>query len=161
MNTGDLIIVSLLLAIACWTDIRRMRIPNRLTVLFGAGGLLAQLLFHGVSGLGWAAAGLLSGLIPLYIMNRLGGIGGGDVKWFGAFGAWAGPSLTLQLLMFSILFAGGIASMLLLIRLPGIRVLGRRMKWPWGLHPLAGGRGVQFPFMLAVAPGFMTLLGKG
>jgi len=83
------------------------------------------------------------------------------VKWFGAFGAWAGPTLTLQLLMFSILFAGGIACVLLMIRLPGLRVLGRRMKWPWGAHPLEGGRGVQFPFMLAVAPGFITLLGKG
>jgi prepilin peptidase CpaA len=123
--------------------------------------VLYHLLAHGVNGLGWAVAGAVSGLLPLYVMNRFGGIGGGDVKWFGAFGAWTGPYLTLQLLVLSILIAGGIAFALLLLRLPGLRLLGKRMKWPWGNHPLTAGKGVRFPFMLAVAPGFMTLLGKG
>jgi prepilin peptidase CpaA len=161
LNIWVLIVVSLLLVSACWTDLRRMHIPNELTVLFASGGLLYELIVHGFSGLGWAAAGAATGIIPLYIMNRFGGIGGGDVKWFGAFGIWTGPMTTLQLLVLSILFAGGIAGMLLLLRLPGLRAIGRRMKWPWGPHPLTAGRSAQFPFMLAVAPGFITLLGKG
>ncbi len=138
-----------------------MQIPNELTVLFAAGGLSYQFIAHGMNGLGWAVAGALSGMIPLYVMNRFGGIGGGDVKWFGAFGMWMGPLSTLQLLVFSVLFAGGIAGALLMLRLPGLRTLGSRMKWPWGPHPLTVGRGTHFPFMLAVAPGFITLLGKG
>ncbi len=161
MNIWVLISMSLLLAIACWTDIRRMRIPNQLTILFAFGGIAYQFLTDGIHGLGWGLLGMLSGFVPLYIMNRFGGIGGGDVKWFGAFGMWMGPSLTLRLLMISIIFAGGIACAIFMLRLPGLRKIGRRMKWPWGEHPLTGGRGVQFPFMIAVVPGFITLLGKG
>ncbi|QMV43364.1 A24 family peptidase [Cohnella cholangitidis] len=161
MSTWVLVSVIVLLLSACWTDLRRMKIPNELTITFAGGGMLFHLLANGVNGLGWAVAGALSGFLPLYVMNRFGGIGGGDVKWFGAFGAWTGPYLTLQLLVFSILIAGGIAFTLLLLRLPGLRWLGTRMKWPWGNHPLTAGKAVRFPFMLAVAPGFITLLGKG
>lgn len=161
MNAWELIIVSVLLVSACWTDLRMMRIPNELTVLFAGSGLLYHGVADGIHGLGWALAGAFAGLIPLYAMNRFGGIGGGDVKWFGAFGAWAGPSPTFQLLILSILFAGGIAIVLLMLRLPGLQRMGKKIKWPWGNHPATKGKGVHFPFMLAVAPGFMTLLGKG
>ncbi|WP_158602256.1 A24 family peptidase [Cohnella endophytica] len=161
MNGWEITVVGLLLVTACWTDVRNMRIPNELTVVFAGSGLLYQTFAHGILGLGWAITGALAGFVPLYAMNRLGGMGGGDVKWFGAFGMWAGASLTAWLVMLSILYAGGIACVLMLLRLPGIRIWGGKLKWPWGSHPLAGGRGVQFPFMLAVAPGFVTLLWKG
>jgi prepilin peptidase CpaA len=161
MNIWALMIVSLLLVCACWTDLRRMQIPNTLTVSFAGGGLVYQVITHGFHGLSLAAAGVITGILPLYVMNRLGGIGGGDVKWFGAFGIWMGPLPTLQLIVFSILFAGGIAGMLLMLRLPGLYSIGRRLNWPWGPHPLIAGRSAQFPFMLAVAPGFIMLLGKG
>jgi prepilin peptidase CpaA len=138
-----------------------MQIPNELTLLFAGGGLLYQLFVQGLGGLWWVMGGVLTGMIPLYIMNRFGGIGGGDVKLFGALGSWIGAFLTLELLVFSILFAGGIAGVLFIFRLPGLRTLGRLLKWPWGPHPLIAGRGARFPFMLAVAPGFITLLGKG
>lgn len=161
MSLEVLVIVSMLLVAGCWTDLRTMRIPNGLNVVFAAGGIVYQLLGHGIGGAGWGLTGALAGLVPLYIMNRFGGIGGGDVKWFGAFGIWAGPYITLKLLVLSILFAGGIACLLLLLRLPGINAMGRKLKWPWGAHPLAGGKAVQIPFMLAVAPGFITLLARG
>ncbi|MCD9024030.1 A24 family peptidase [Cohnella silvisoli] len=161
MKIEVLVAVSLLLISACWTDLRRMQIPNGLTVLFAVGGFLYQLFIHGMAGLWWALGGVLTGMVPLFVMNRFGGIGGGDVKWFGAFGSWMGALLTLELLVISILFAGGIAVALLLLRLPGLQAIGKRLKWPWGPHPLTIGRGARFPFMLAVAPGFITLLGKG
>jgi prepilin peptidase CpaA len=161
MNVGVIVTVCILLVLACWTDLRRMEIPNELTALFAGGGVVYQLFTHGIGGLWWAIGGALSGMIPLYVMNRFGGIGGGDVKWFGAFGSWMGVLSTLQLLVLSIFFAGGIALLLIMLRLPGLRIWGERLKWPWGAHPLTVGRGTRFPFMLAVAPGFITLLGKG
>jgi prepilin peptidase CpaA len=161
MNTVVLIMVSLFVLSACWTDVRSMQIPNRLTVFFASAGMLYQLVMNGLAGAGWALAGAAMGFIPLYMMHRFGGIGGGDVKWFGAFGVWMGPLPTLQLLVFSILIAGGIAAVLLVLRLPVLRKLGHHLKWPWGSHPLTVGKGAQIPFMLAVAPGFITLLGKG
>lgn len=161
MDGTALIAAVLLLAGACWTDVRTMRIPNALILPFVFGGLLYHAVFGGVDGLIWTFAGAAAGLVPLYPMFLLRGIGGGDVKWFGAFGIWAGPPATVQLLVYSLLAAGAIASALLLFRLPALRTVLVRMKWPWGNHPAAGARGVRFPFMLAVAPGFMMLLGKG
>jgi len=161
LNGWEWGIAGALLAAACWTDLHRMQIPNGLTFAFAAGGLVYQLLWYGGNGLAWACVGSLCGLGPLYIMNRLGGIGGGDVKWFGAFGMWAGPILTFELLILSVLIGGGIACGLLAFRVPGLRTIGLRVRWPWGEHPSVGGRKVKFPFMLAVAPGFLILLGKG
>ncbi|MFC4601017.1 A24 family peptidase [Cohnella hongkongensis] len=161
MNLWEWLIAGVLLGSASWTDLRRLRIPNGLNLAFAAGGLAYQFLCYGSSGLVWACAGALCGFVPLYAMNRLGGIGGGDVKWFGAFGTWAGPALTFQLLVVSILIAGGIACLLMALRIPGLRKLGRKLRWPWGEHPASGDRRVRFPFMLAVAPGFLILLGKG
>jgi prepilin peptidase CpaA len=161
MSAQIVTIVGLFLITACWTDLRTMRIPNGITIIFAGAGLLYQASFEGVTGIESAAIGATVGMIPLYIMNRLGGIGGGDVKWFGAFGIWTGPLWTAQLLVISIVIAGGIAGLLLLLRLPGLRYWGARMKWPWGIHPVSSVRGAQYPFMIAVAPAFIILLGKG
>jgi prepilin peptidase CpaA len=161
MNIWMLIAVSLFLLAACWTDLRLMQIPNRLTLFFGCGGLIYQCISHDLTGLGWAAAGAAAGMLPLILMYWFGGIGGGDVKWFGAFGVWMGPALTLQLMIISIVVAGAIAVVLLMLRAPVMRAAAEKIKWPWGPHPLTVGRGAQFPFMLAVAPGFIILLGKG
>jgi prepilin peptidase CpaA len=161
LNWGEWLVAGALLAAACWTDLRSMRIPNALNAVFAAGGLAYQFIAYGGSGLIWACIGALCGIVPLYAMNRLGGIGGGDVKWFGAFGTWAGPALTFELLMVSVLVGGGIACGILALRAPGLRTLGKKLKWPWGEHPASGGRKAKFPFMLAVAPGFLILLGKG
>ncbi|MFC5470341.1 prepilin peptidase [Cohnella suwonensis] len=150
-----------LLAAACWTDVRKLRIPNALTIAFATCGFASQWIFHGADGLALSAWGAAAGFLPLYAMNRFGGIGGGDVKWFGAYGTWAGPAATLKLLVLSIWIAGAFACLLLVLRLPVIRGRASKWKWPWGKHPAEGGRGVHFPFMLAVAPGFFILLGEG
>ena len=141
-------------AIACWTDIRRMRIPNGLNAAFACAGLLVQTVVHGGEGLGAALVGAAAGALPLALLYRLGGMGGGDVKWFGAFGIWAGPAATLQLLLYSIVAAGAFAVALLGMRLPGLRRLALKCAWPWGEHPAQAGRKTTFPFMLAVAPAF-------
>ena len=161
MDQGALIGVCLLLACACWTDMRTMRIPNALNVSFAAAGLLYQWISRGYDGLIVALMGAVAGMAPLYVLFLLRGMGGGDVKWFGAFGIWMGAPPTLLLMMYAIVFAGAIAAALVLLRLPGLNKLGGRLKWPWGTHPVSEVRGARFPFMLAVAPSFMMLLGQG
>lgn len=161
MHTTAVAAASLLLAAACWTDLRTMRIPNRLNVAFAVGGIVYQLACFGYRGLVFAIFGAVAGIVPLYVLFLLRGMGGGDVKWFGAFGTWMGALTTLRLMMYAIVAAGVIAGVLLLMRLPLLRRMGRRLKWPWGRHPVTEGRGAAFPFMLAVAPGFLMLLGEG
>ncbi|MBO9596900.1 MAG: prepilin peptidase [Cohnella sp.] len=161
MDKGALIGACLLLGSACWTDMRTMRIPNALNAWFAAGGLLYQFISGGQDGLIAASIGAAAGVVPLYVLFLLRGMGGGDVKWFGAFGIWMGALPTLRLMTYAVVFAGAIAAVLVLLRLPVLNKLGGRLKWPWGTHPVSEGKGARFPFMLAVAPSFMMLLGQG
>jgi len=148
--------------IACWTDIRRMEIPNGLTVPAAVSGLVCHGLMQGWEGLGRSAAGAAFGMAPLLILFLLRGIGGGDVKWFAAYGAWMGSVRALELAVWSILFAGGIALLLILLRAPGLRKGFGAIAWPWGKHPLEAGKGgAKFPFMLAVGPAFAALMWGG
>lgn len=135
-----------------------MRIPNGLTSGFAAGGFLYHAVSDGWAGVLHATAGGAAGFLPLLLLHRFGGMGAGDVKWFGAFGIWAGTAATVHLMVTSILLAGGISVFLLLLRLRMIRRWGRRLPWPWGRHPAEPGKGAAFPFMLAVAPCVIALL---
>jgi Flp pilus assembly protein protease CpaA len=152
---------ALLLASALWTDLRRMEIPNRLTFTFAAAGAAYQMVGHGLDGLARAAAGAAAGMLPLFVLYAMRGVGGGDVKWFMAFGAWAGAKAAFVLLLLSVLFAGGLSILLLMLRLPVLSEWGRRIPWPWGKHPAARGPGTRFPFMLAVAPAFAAMVATG
>lgn len=146
-----------LLAVASWTDLKAMRIPNALTAGFAAGGLLFHLLWMGWQGLLSSLLGGLAGAIPILVVYRFGGIGAGDVKWFGAYGTWSGAVAAMQLLVISILIGGAISALLLTLRIRWFRRFGSRLPWPWGRHPGLPGRGAVFPFMIAVVPGYVWL----
>jgi len=156
---GDWIAIStlILLVIGSWTDLRKMRIPNRLTAGFAAGGLVFHAIGSGWSGLLESLVGGVAGMLPFLLLYRFGGIGAGDIKWFAAYGTWAGAVSALQLMIDSVLVAGALSILLLSLRLPGIRRLGGKLPWPWGKHPASPGRGAVFPFMLAVVPGYAWL----
>jgi Flp pilus assembly protein protease CpaA len=151
MNVWACAAVAVMTGWAAWTDVRRMIIPNRLTHSFALAGLLYQTVAGGWTGLFAGCAGLLTGAIPLITLYAFKGIGAGDVKWFAAFGTWAGVGPTLDVLVRAVLTAGAIAGVLLLWRVPPFRRLAASVPWPWGPHPAAGS-GVRFPFMLAVVP---------
>ncbi|MBW5447078.1 prepilin peptidase [Cohnella sp. CFH 77786] len=158
METWIAAIAFVLTAAGCWTDLRRMRIPNVLTASFAVGGFIFHSAWDGWTGIIEALSGGAAGALPLLLLYRFGGIGAGDVKWFGALGIWAGAVAALQLLAYSILLAGCLSVLLLSLRLPLLRRWGKRLPWPWGRHPAEPGKGASFPFMLAVAPGYLCLL---
>jgi len=95
--------------VACICDLRSRRIPNVLT--FGAAllALAAHLLFGGTAGVAVGAEGWLLGLALFFPMFALGGLGAGDVKLLGAFGAWLGPSSIVFVAFYSTLVGGVIA----------------------------------------------------
>ncbi len=109
-------VVSLALsATAAVTDTRTGLIPNWLTLP----PLVIAPALHAIWG-GWPAVGqsvlaiFLCGIMP-YILFRLGGMGGGDVKLFAALGAILGPQIGLQVEFYSLL-AGALLSMIKLAR---------------------------------------------
>lgn len=137
----------LLTCLAAYTDLRTAKIPNRLTVLTFALGLVVN-----VVRAGWMAAenkplwvfdsgsavagvfdGLLFGLVGFVIMFAvmfafwiLGMCGGGDVKLFAAVAAWVGLTFAL--------FGIWVVSVVALFFWFGARILSR------GLSPRAVNR---------------------
>jgi|HigsolmetaAR203D_1030402.scaffolds.fasta_scaffold01631_10 prepilin peptidase CpaA len=128
---------AILLAIAFVSDMRTMRIPNRLNAV----ALAAGLLFHAAAGawMGWngtdagsgpwwtavlraagqgLAAGLLgagAGLAMTFPLYRHGALGGGDVKLFAALGSWLGMRETFDCLIYAVLAAGAYGLLCLII----------------------------------------------
>ncbi|GGD76676.1 A24 family peptidase [Paenibacillus nasutitermitis] len=155
---------ALLLAAAFISDIRAMRIPNMLTVSFFAAGCMFHLVCSGLEGVYHSLLGAAAGFLPLLAIYLLKGIGAGDVKLFGALGAWIGAAAVVQVFMYAILYAGAVGAVLLFFN----GKFGRRLKaWLYSFFIPAVGRkresirelaaeGLRFPFMLAVAPGALT-----
>jgi prepilin peptidase CpaA len=93
--------------VSCAWDLRRRRIPNAVTL----GSTLAALIAHAADGgsaaVASGAAGWCVGVLLFLPWFALGGMGGGDVKLLGAFGAWLGPAAALRAGLFAMV-AGGV-----------------------------------------------------
>jgi prepilin peptidase CpaA len=110
--------------IASYTDLRRLSIPKELTLtglalgilfntvrggLLGAEGHRVWLLGENGALLGlldgflFALAGFVVGFALFFIMWILGTCGGGDVKLFGALGAWVGGRAVIYILVLTLL----------------------------------------------------------
>ncbi len=107
-----------LLVMALWFDVKSMRIPNVLTATAAVCAWLYYGISGGLPGLGTTLAGTAAGLVPMLFLYIMRGIGAGDVKLFGALGAWVGPLPVLQIMVHSILFAGLIGIVLLIVHRP-------------------------------------------
>jgi prepilin peptidase CpaA len=99
----------LLAVIAGWTDLRSRRIPNWLTVSALVVGVAGNAVLGGWSGLATSLKGALVGLVLLLPLVLLRSLGAGDWKLAGALGAFAGPTMLMGLLMWSVFVAGVMA----------------------------------------------------
>ena len=108
MVAGLIVLVSL----SAWSDVRTRRIPNSLTVTGAAAGLFLHIFYDGASGTVQSLAGAAFGLAIFLVFYIAGGMGAGDVKLFGAVGAFAGPQAMVVVFFFTALL-GVIAAMAL------------------------------------------------
>lgn len=99
---------------ASWIDFAERRVPNWLNALLAALGLALQTYFFGLSGLGWALAGLAVGFATLIVPWAMHGMGAGDVKLMAAIGAWLGPILTLWSFCAGAII-GGVAAVVMIV----------------------------------------------
>jgi prepilin peptidase CpaA len=90
-------------------DIRTRRIPNVLTAVMSAAGI--ALAATGTSGMsvGWAAVGMVVGLLVMMPGYALGATGAGDVKLMAAVGAIVGPGLVVNAFLFTAVTGGILA----------------------------------------------------
>jgi prepilin peptidase CpaA len=100
--------------IAGWTDFRSRRIPNWLTIPAFVLGIAAKSFFFGWSGLKMSLFGTVLGLGLLMPFVLLRSLGDGDWKLAAALGAFTGPGLLIDLLLWSFFIAGMMASMLII-----------------------------------------------
>jgi prepilin peptidase CpaA len=98
--------------IAAWSDVRTRRIPNSITVAGAAVGLTLHVVYAGAYGAIQSVAGAGLGLAIFIALYAAGGMGAGDVKLFGAVGAFAGPQALILVFVFTGLL-GGIAGVAL------------------------------------------------
>ncbi|BBH24776.1 hypothetical protein Back11_61210 [Paenibacillus baekrokdamisoli] len=156
---------ALLLLLAFINDVRRMKIPNSLTVTFVIMGIGYHSVNAGLAGSSYSLLGAAAGFIPLLVLYALKGIGAGDVKLFAALGSWMGAITVFQVLAYAIFYAGAVGVFLLFVN----GSFGRRI-WMGILTMMVPGteskrevllawnkNGLRFPFMIAVVPAALTV----
>ncbi|OGX68609.1 MAG: hypothetical protein A2189_01070 [Paenibacillus sp. RIFOXYA1_FULL_44_5] len=164
-NSGLLV---LLIMLAFYTDVKAMRIPNKLTAAGAVGGMLVNFLRDGWQGLFLSMTGLTVGFILVFILYVVRAVGAGDVKLFAAIGAISGFQLVLSSLMYSILYAGMIGLWVVVFRRGWLNRLKRVVYYIAGMliqrdfqsmkEQAASAQLHKFPFMYAVLPGVVTAI---
>jgi len=106
------IVLVAMVTTAAWSDFRVRRIPNWITLPAALLGLGLQTFYGGIPGALASLAGAGLGLGIFLILYLFGGMGAGDVKLFGAVGAFVGPQALILVFVITGLL-GGIAATIL------------------------------------------------
>jgi len=121
LGIGGGVVFTLLLGFACASDLRARRIPNSLVLALAVSGLAFSVASDTVApGLARGAGGALVGLviwIPFWLLRWLGA---GDVKLFGAAGAWLGVWGTVEAAVIAAA-VGGVLAVGWLVWMRGLR----------------------------------------
>ena len=156
------LVLTLGLATAVFTDVRTRRIPNWLTgAMAGAGFGLA--LGGGVVTPTQAALGLLTGLLLMMPGHLIGATGAGDVKLMAAVGTMLGPDLTFRAFLYSAV-AGGVFAVAVAthrgILTTTLQDAGRLVTFPAGArHDIESpARANRFAYGPAIATGTLISL---
>jgi prepilin peptidase CpaA len=162
-------VATVVLALAgCWFDLRTRRIPNALTLGGALVGFGFSIVVHGPAGAATSLTGWLAGLALFVPFFALGGMGAGDVKLLGSFGAWLGPRDTLWTALFALIAGGvlaivwGAATGYLRTALHNVRLLLSHWR-VMGIRPLPEltlehARGPRLPYALALFAGVVLAL---
>lgn len=80
--------VSLVLVVAAVIDGWMLKVPNWITFPLILAGWIYSFSAGGMGGLGWSLLGTVVGLMLLFVLYSVGGMGAGDVKLLAGIGAW-------------------------------------------------------------------------
>ena len=159
-----LLIAALLGAVV--SDVRRHRIPNRLSGLTILAGLACQFAAAGLPGLGAALAGATAGFICFLPFYALRAMGAGDVKFLAAAGTFLGLRGTVAAVVFTLVAGALGAAGYVLWRGASAAIeawrrdgAGAAAAAAW-IHGAAARR-ERLPFALPIAAGVLTTLIAG
>lgn len=114
------------LIIATITDIKKQKIYNWLTGSMVTGAFVFHITTNGLDGLVFSIEGLVVGVCLLIIPFILGGMGGGDAKLMGGVGAALGAKGVLYSFIFTGLFGGLYALLIILFNRNHFKGLAKR-----------------------------------
>lgn len=161
-----IIVLTLLLSTAIYTDLRWSRIPNWLTLPTMGIGIIVHSWVGGLQGALTSLAGLGVGLGLFILPYACRAIGAGDVKLMAAVGSIVGPFGAISVSLLSVM-AGGVYALGAMSYQWGIVTTGRRLACAtYGAVVTGGATGIgnlQLPFKLryglAIAAGTLLFLG--
>lgn len=81
-------LLSIVLVVAAVIDGWMLKVPNWITFPLIASGWVYSFAHGGLPGLGWSFLGSFVGLMLLFVLYSVGGMGAGDVKLLAGIGAW-------------------------------------------------------------------------
>ncbi|MBN3523338.1 A24 family peptidase [Paenibacillus apiarius] len=154
---------SVMLSAAFITDIFTRKIPNKLTMTACAAAVVGHGIMNGWNGIAFSVAGALSGFGFMLLLFLVRAVGAGDVKLFAAIGAFMGMQFTWETIIYSILYGGLIAALILLVgrkgRMKRLCIAFMQVIWlrTWIPLKLQAARQATFPFMWAVLPAAVTV----
>ena len=165
MMQAEYLILSVLIMIAFYTDMRSSKISNKLTISGVMIGLIYHVIISGWQGFIFSAIGMVVGFGIFIILYLFRAIGAGDVKLFAAIGALTGLEFVLYASMYSIFYAGIIGLIIVIMRREFFKRIMRIISYFLQvlLHKdrdsytsFKKSESLHFPFMYAVLPGIIT-----
>lgn len=120
-----MVILCAFLAIACIYDYRDRRIPNWLIGVMAVQGAVWRFLDRGMWGVCLWLGGMVTIVVLLYPLFKIGSLGAGDVKLFGVTAGFLPFEKILLFLFFSLL----IAAVISLIKMWKDKSFGHRMRY--------------------------------
>lgn len=157
----------LYVVIAFYMDVRYHKIPNWLTMSGIIVGMIYHLLTGMIGGLLFSLLGIAVSAAVLILFYVFKALAAGDVKFFAGFGAITGMEFSLYSIFYSIIFAGMIGAIIMILFRFNVfkKVIYRIYDWvltKLQREPAHSRKSFlelkikQFPFMYAVLPGVLV-----
>lgn len=108
-----------LLSLALASDINTYRIKNSIIITFIIAGLATNIVISGLSGVVVSLLGILFPVLALIILFALRMLGAGDIKLFSAIGAVMGAGFVGYAMVYSFIYGGIIAIIIVAVRKNG------------------------------------------
>jgi prepilin peptidase CpaA len=159
MGVREIALISLIAA-AAWSDLRTRRIPNWLTVTGAVLGLCCQAWERGLRGAATSLASTALALAIFLVLYIAAGMGAGDVKLFGAVGAFVNPWTVVLIFVFTGLLGGAAGLGMAIMRGQLRQTLDRtsELMFNFGLTEQSRSDALRLPYGAVVAGGVLISL---
>jgi prepilin peptidase CpaA len=151
LDAAIFVVFPLLMAVAAFSDMFSMTIPNRISIiLFLSFLVIAPFAGLGLVDIGWHVAISLVVLLVCFSLFALNVMGGGDAKLLAASAVWFGYNIDLLVYLATVGIYGGMLTLVVLILRANQQVL-MALPLPIPLHFFNSKKGVPYAIAIGLA----------